>query len=113
MPGRPGRDRGAWADAAGMTNEDLFPAIILFSDWHNERPGDRQARHLHAWRGRLLRAIVVTVHTFADWSDYRNWTTERLIDFEQSLYDAEVAGDGDAWFRREEVLTELRDRRDG
>lgn len=37
---------------------------------------------------------------------YADWTVERLRDYEERLYDDEVAGK-DTWFDREQVLLEL------
>jgi hypothetical protein len=42
----------------------------------------------------------MTIRQFADWS------LEFLIDYEQRLYDDEVAGE-DTWFERDQVLWEL------
>ncbi len=38
--------------------------------------------------------------------EFSTWTTEELIDFEQRLYDDEVAGES-TWDIRERVLLEL------
>jgi len=42
---------------------------------------------------------------------YADWTIEALRDYEERLYDQEVAGD-DTWFEHDQVLQEL-SRRDG
>lgn len=41
---------------------------------------------------------------------YSNWTTEALIEYEQRLFDDEVAGN-DVWMERDQVLWELTYRR--
>ena len=37
------------------------------------------------------------------WSD---WTDEALLEYEERLYDQEVAGD-DVWFERDQVIREM------
>lgn len=38
--------------------------------------------------------------------DFASWSTDALIDYEERLYDDEVAGE-DTWFERDKVLWEL------
>ena len=38
--------------------------------------------------------------------DYSSWTTEALIEYEQRLFDDEIAGN-DVWVERDQVLWEL------
>lgn len=40
---------------------------------------------------------------------YADWTTEALVEYEQSLYDDEVAGE-DTWHTRDQVIWELNQR---
>jgi hypothetical protein len=44
-----------------------------------------------------------------DREQWAGWSTESLRDYENQLYDQEVAGD-DTWALREEVLAELSER---
>jgi len=37
---------------------------------------------------------------------YADWSDEALLDYEQSLYDQEIAG-GDTWYLRDQVLWEM------
>ena len=41
-----------------------------------------------------------------DMTDYSTWTTDRLKDLEEYLYDREVEGD-DTWYERDQILNEL------
>jgi hypothetical protein len=43
---------------------------------------------------------------------FADWTTEALIEYEERLYDDEVAGE-DTWFERDQVLWELNSRNFG
>lgn len=43
---------------------------------------------------------------------YDDWTTEALLEYEEALYDEEVAG-GDTWAERDQVLWELNRRKAG
>lgn len=38
--------------------------------------------------------------------EWKGWSDDRLIDFENHLYDQEVAG-GDTWFLRDRILNEM------
>ena len=39
-------------------------------------------------------------------NEWKDWTDEQLLNFEQGLYDDEVSG-SDVWFLRDQVLNEM------
>lgn len=42
--------------------------------------------------------------------EFKGWTDEALLDYEERLYDDEVGGDEEAWHQRERVILELQRR---